>query len=355
MPPFFKNQVVHLVTGGDMNFAAGIQVALVSALLHLKTSHSVAIHVLDGGLHEASKNKIKDSCLSIRKQCTVTFYPVSEKSFATFSSGPNGSRMFYARLAMPEILHDVEKVIYLDADTLVINDLMILWNWDLKDQFALVCRDRKVQKLREDCPWQLCDEELDFPYFNTGLMVVNLSKWREVGILGAAQIAAEQVEGKLQWWDQTLLNYLLRRRVGFLPQQWNWQHEHLPENGDPIRIIHFTANKKPWLYYGCEERFRIWRHIYSLHGGSIWHLLKLRGGISQLFAGIWDALVESSKLCRNIQLNFLRIKKLFFKGDKKTDLIKNSALYYTQAPYLNKFKYSYYFTNVRNITKHLAL
>jgi hypothetical protein len=83
--------------------------------------------------------------------------------------------------------------------------------------------------------------------------------------------------------------------------------------------------------------------------------LKLRGGVSQLFAGIWDVLVESSKLFRNIQLKFLRIKKLFFKSDKKRDLIKNSELYYTQAPYLNKFKYNYYFTNVRNITKHLAL
>jgi lipopolysaccharide biosynthesis glycosyltransferase len=334
-----------------MNFAAGIQVALVSALLHMETSHSVVVHVLDGGLNEASQHKIRHSCLSTRKECSVNFYPINEESFATFSSGPNGSRMFYARLAMPEILHDVEKVIYIDADTLVIKDLIILWNWDLKDQFALVCRDRKVQKLQEDCPWQLCDEELDFPYFNTGLMVVDLSKWREAGILGAAQKAAEQIDGKLQWWDQTLLNYVLRGRVGFLPQQWNWQHEYLPETEDPIGIIHFTAKKKPWLYYGWEERFRIWRHIYSLHGESIWHLLKLRGGILQLFAGAWDALVESSKLCRNIQLNILGIKQIFSRSDEKRERLKKSKIYYTQAPYLNKVKDNYYFNNVRNITK----
>lgn len=344
-----KKQIVHIVTGGDSHFFPGIQVALVSSLLFLQSEDDVWVHVLDGGLNDIHQEKIRNACLSVISRCKVIFHIIDQKSFATLSSGPNGSRMFYARLAIPEILHDANKAIYIDADTVVLGDLMNLWNRDLNDNFALACNDRKIHRLSEDCPWQLSNEEFNLPYFNTGLMVLNLKKWREEGIFSSAQEASAKVGGHLKFWDQTLLNYVLRGQVDFLPQEWNWQNEQLPENKIPLGMIHFTAKKKPWLYYGWDERHRIWRYLYKLQGESVWRLFA-GFKFTRFLIGSWDACVESNKVCRKAHLMILKLKKKINQNSTKRNLIEKEECYWINANY-SKLNTNFYIERIKKITK----
>ena len=82
------------------------------------------------------------------------------------------SRADYIKFYLPSILDKLDKVIYLDSDTIVLKDLTALYNIDLEDNYIGAADD-----------WQSTwYDNRDARFFNNGVMLMNLKKMREDNI-----------------------------------------------------------------------------------------------------------------------------------------------------------------------------
>ena len=324
-----KTEVLHLVTAGDANFKDGICVTVVSAVANLRKDCQVFVHILDGGVGASTQQRLEKACQSIHPVCTVCFHALEKSKFKFFTPGPGGSLMFYARLAIAEIFPDLDKILYIDSDTLVLGDLYELWGLDVGIKTAYACPDRKVTFLGSDCPWKLEEKEADTPYFNSGVMLINLAAWRSIELFRNSVELVKDQNIAPKWWDQTILNYLLRGSVEFLPESWNWQRNFYSGKNHQIQLIHFSTRKKPWTYWGFADQFILWRQCYKKHFGSPILIFLKKGSFEGLIQGLWDAFSESNLFFRMIRKWKIQADLALNKNPQKDRELRLSLEFYS--------------------------
>lgn len=159
---------------------------------------------------------------------------------------PRISRAFFVRLLIPDILAKIDdQLLYLDCDMLVLSSLRPLLETDLGDYaVAAVPDSAPVHPARNNrFPFPA-----DAPYFNSGLMLIDLAKWRERNFGEAVYDAIERENERLGWFDQDALNLALINQWKPLDREWNVHPDMALDLGgyDTARIIHFTGPRKPW-------------------------------------------------------------------------------------------------------------
>ena len=320
--------MIHVVTGADEGFSSGLLVTVASALVTLAPERPTTVHILDGGLASETIGRLKKMTGGSHRGSQIIFHPVREEKFAGFKAGIRNSRMYYARLAIGSLV-SADKAIYLDADVVVLGGLAGLWELDMGGKMILAALDRKIRYLREDCPWPIPDT--DTPYFNTGVMLMDLRGWREADAESQAMRLAGEAGEKCRWYDQTVINYMLRDRIGKLPEEWNWQREAVPD-GRKIFAIHFTTGKKPWLYRGPDARFRIWRAYYEFAAGSTLPLFINRMALPGLFFGLLESLLRKSPALRRSYVRLLGTRLRTARDAEKKRRVAGTIGYFTAGP-----------------------
>ena len=180
-----------------------------------------------------------------------------------------GGYMSWVRVILPELLPDIDRVLYLDADTLVVTSLAEVWSTELHGAFAAA-----VPNVTEPAQYDHVRSlgiESPASYFNAGVLLLDLERWRAEDITTALYDFVGSRE-YLPWYDQDALNVVFRERWVPLHPRWNamnslwiWADYATAIYGadavaeavaDPA-ILHFEgpAVCKPW-HYLCDHPFR---------------------------------------------------------------------------------------------------
>ena len=186
-----------------------------------------------------------------------------------------------ARLFLDKLLpQEVDRILYLDGDTLVLEDLGSFYYRDLGDKVIGMCPEPTVDKSRKEF---LALKE--HPYHNSGVLLIDLKKWRREEI-GKKVIEFYQFhEGKLFAPDQDALNGALKEQIFTLPICFNYfniydvyPYKTLSELSKPTKfmsqedfnhfrkaptIIHYLGEERPWRK-GNTHRFKK-EYLYYLH------------------------------------------------------------------------------------------
>jgi lipopolysaccharide biosynthesis glycosyltransferase len=201
----------------------------------------------------------------------LRFAPLDEDELVRF---PATGRMSWARLLLPDALADLDRVVYLDADTFVVRPLSPLWELRLEGQ-PIAAVTNVIEPVMYDHVASLGIEDRKL-CFNGGVLVIDLDQWRRESISDQLRaFAAGRPADSFPWWDQDALNAVLAdRRTPMHPRWnamnslWNWRGlavDALGEAavdeavGDPA-VLHFEGPSlcKPW-HYLCEHP---WRETY---------------------------------------------------------------------------------------------
>ena len=161
------------------------------------------------------------------------------------------------RILLPEILSkEITKVLYLDADTLVLKNLSCLFSMDMINKSIAAVID--YQNLF-NIVFDRCGYEKTKGYICSGVMMMNLSYWRENNLTEKIISWAMENENKLRCPDQDAINYICRDSKIILPMKYGIMDSFLTnpifqENGysaqikdciyNPV-IIHYNG-KTPW-------------------------------------------------------------------------------------------------------------
>jgi lipopolysaccharide biosynthesis glycosyltransferase len=154
------------------------------------------------------------------------------------------SKAVYWRLILPNVLakYQIEKAIYLDSDTIVVDRLYDLYNIDLEGYFCGgvldLHSDKHVIRL----------ELIQGFAVNSGVLLMDVPKMNSIDWINES-LRLNSL-GKASFFDQDLVNIILDNKIKLLDLKWNKQTGHfLHKYPDKPAIVHFTmwADKKPWF------------------------------------------------------------------------------------------------------------
>lgn len=205
---------------------------------------------------------------------SVSFLQVEPDLLSGFPVFGHISIATYFRLLLPSVLPPIlDRVLFMDCDVVVNGSLHELWTTPLGDHPLAAASDRNLPMQR-----QRLNMASDAPYFNAGIMLINLDLWRQEDVLKRGLAYAEKNSEKLNNWDQDVLNHLFEKRAVIVHQRWNAQSHlwgldptWLAEQGglnpeeqeahDDPAIIHFAGGgfAKPWSYrcpHPWKDRYR---------------------------------------------------------------------------------------------------
>lgn len=163
----------------------------------------------------------------------------------------------YLRLLAPELLPDDHRCVYLDGDILVRHDPRPLHDIDLRGRTLGAVRSRTTPFLASPdgiAQWLELGLQSTAPYFNSGVLAIDLERWRRLDVTARAADFLERFGESTTMADQDALNVAVSNDWLPLDRGWNYithvtnyflqQPEIEPH--DPS-IVHFAGDAKPWL------------------------------------------------------------------------------------------------------------
>jgi lipopolysaccharide biosynthesis glycosyltransferase len=268
-----------------------------SYLAHCATMlHSVLSHAPAGGVHV---HVIPAPDVAVRPvqrmrswlEATgagVTVHAVDDERCAGLPTvGFTGKATWY-RIFLPELVPDAERLLFLDADLVVRDDLTPLWSTDLDGAYVGAVTNVCEPEYRER-PAQLGLGRGD-EYFNAGVLLMDLDAMRRDDCPARLYEYGVEHADELVWRDQDALNVVLAGRRKPLHPRWNVMNiMWIADWGDEVfgsdraeearrspAIRHFEgpADNKPW-HWACT---RPHRELYFEHRRATpWPRARLEG------------------------------------------------------------------------------
>lgn len=145
---------------------------------------------------------------------SLSILKASIEPVRSFPVNGHASVATYFRLLLPQILpSEVERVIFIDTDTIVRSPLLPLWQLDLEGKSLAATPDH----------WLSCQGHgyVHGEYFNAGVMLIDVKRWRQIDVLGMGGEFARRNPHRLRHWDQDVLNHVFKNDWKPVGERWN--------------------------------------------------------------------------------------------------------------------------------------
>ena len=226
----------------DDAFAIHLAVLIYSIGLFIDDDHSVKCHII-GDVSSENKenlNRLSSPVVSMSFYSDIPSYthiPISNVYKGRLNA------VTYYRFSIPNILYFIDRVIFIDVDMIALDDVSSLWNVDLDGNIVGVVSDHVIG---DDAIKQNKLGIKSGKYFNAGLMLMDLVKWRSNHISEKALNLLMENKG-FEHNDQDALNIVLENNSFYLDLRWNAQPEHLRAGRVQVpALVHFCGQEKPW-------------------------------------------------------------------------------------------------------------
>ena len=253
---------VEIASAADENYAMPLAAMLASIQMHLDADSFINANLLSLGISGDSRNRIESTIDPNRMNvCWIDIDEALLKSLnLVLRAEDHISLASYARLLIPDLVsEETHRLIYLDCDVVCTCSIGDLWVMDLCGRPLLAAQEtvsgvwsagarggiRAYRELR--LPHEL-------PLFNAGVMVLDLTRWREQRLAQQAFAYLRAARDYVRWHDQEAINVVLRGNWQALPSRWNFSTFQVASSGathatqPALRpsIIHYNSETKPW-------------------------------------------------------------------------------------------------------------
>lgn len=209
--------MIHIVSCTDNNYVMPLGVAMTSAFINCQSS--VTYHIITTDV-VSDKNKAKLLECAKRYKGQVVFYDIKSEVLAQLPIRKTGylSAACYVRIFIEQLLPaEIERVIYLDCDLIVNQDLIELWSTPMIGKAAGVVYD----SIAKEEFYERLMYDRSYKYFNSGVMLINLKYWREHCIMKQCLDFIQRYPNQIVCEDQDVLNAVLHENVLYLPIKYN--------------------------------------------------------------------------------------------------------------------------------------
>lgn len=268
---------LYVAYASDDNYVQHVGVSMLSLYENNKMFESITVYILDTSISIENKQRL----ISISKEYNrnVVFFDFSDiknfigmeiwsdRSFATMS------RLFIARY-LPK---NIEKILYLDCDSVINSSLEELWSIDIDDYYVAGVLDTVGTEVKK-C---IGLNENDI-YINAGMLLINIKKWKDELVEQKLIDFFKKYKGHVPNMDQGAINGTLKNKICTIHPKFNVMSINLTHSykdvlsiyklvpyydekkfieacNKPV-IIHFTPGlaNRPWSKNCCNPL----KHLY---------------------------------------------------------------------------------------------
>lgn len=246
-------QVLPIVTAINEAYLLPLRVMIASLKEHLRPAYRPVLYVVNQNL---SRQQL-DSISALVETYSIVPNPRDANALPRQSG-------FVPEVSFPLLLSDVlpesvERVLFLDPDLLVFDDVAKIWETSIADRVIAAVTDQAIPfcssprgvKNRSD----LGVPDIA-PYFNAGVMLINIDRWRRLRVSVRACEYVRQLRGQTDFLHQEALNAILWDNWRPLDPGWNLIASLAGRRYDPHKstawmspgIVHFAGRFKPWRF-----------------------------------------------------------------------------------------------------------
>lgn len=284
--PAFEKGNIPVVLAADNKYVPYVTTLLRSIIDNANQEKNYDFVILNSNISDLNKEKIKREFVQSTNM-SIRFANV-KRLFAKYDLYVH--RHFtveiYYRLFMQDIMKHYDKVIYLDSDIIMLDDVSKLCDIELGDNYLAAVQDvdsagcyNGVDSERKKYHAEYMKMKNPYDYFNSGVLVMNLVEFRRN--FTAEHILELAASKKWLFPDQDVLNILCEGKVHYLDMSWNvmmnWKNDtscrietakrapywlylkYLKSRKEP-KIVHYAGFQKPWDTPDCDYAEYFWKY-----------------------------------------------------------------------------------------------
>ena len=230
------------------------------ASLFKNTSSDFEIVVLDTGITDKTRKQFER--WAHKKNRVLRFIPITNDSYLNFKednlSLPNDIQ-YYPRILAPFYASkESKKILYIDADIICLQEISAIFNIELSDKIVGAVQDPYCQTFSGGISnYANLNFSNDTPYFNSGLLIIDIQKWVETSITPKVLSTSWLNQKYVSFYDQYALNIELMNNWTQLPDKWN----KLDDVDISTTVFkHFAGPRKPLCIYSTSKDKNLFFH-----------------------------------------------------------------------------------------------
>lgn len=245
---------------------------MIYSLCENNKSEDIIFHIVHNDLTVNEENSLRKIIDKYNK--TILFHNINHSYLKNIKTGNKEQQKLsistYYRLFLADILPKyIKKIIYLDGDIIVCDNLRELWDINIKDIALAGIPDDNLYYGNIKQTYNHLKYSPSQGYFNAGVLLINLQYWREHNVMEDFMCLIKSKNIFIHH-DQDILNYTFREKKIFIPLKYNlmpgfllkpqyrnisWEYnEEIEQSTKKPVIIHYTGIK-PW-YKECDHPYK---------------------------------------------------------------------------------------------------
>lgn len=241
----------------------------IQSIVRFSSEDGYDIYILHSDIREQEQNDLAMRIYG--HDATLHFHYVDDSLFAAFPESDRYPRLIYYRIFAASLLPpELDRVLYLDGDTLVINPLDELYHMEFEGNYFLACTH--VRKFLNKVNQYRLGMEEESAYINSGVLLMNLKELKKVQNIKEVMTYVKKRKRYLTLPDQDIITALYGNKIGILDTMrfnlsdrmlsvYNLDLSHDRRGLEWVRknavILHYYGKQKPWKkpYLGILDVF----------------------------------------------------------------------------------------------------
>lgn len=295
--------IYHIAFCVNDNYVKFICVTIRS-LIETQKNKELFFHILTDWISDKSRHRLKETIGPMNTNIHLEIHIVDDCSLLNLSRGIWPKHAWY-RILIPQLLPEINKILYLDADTIVNEDLSFLFSINMENCGIAGVLDYKYKEHSKRIG--LPNEK----YLCSGILLMNLDYWRKNHITSKIINWATINTSIIKFPDQDSINWICNERKKVLPLKYgilmnHFQYEPLIKDFPnqlkeafyhPV-IIHY-AGAHPWFLENNHCHANIWRYYDWLNPYHIKLGYKIKGWLKVKIL-LWNLLHDRDKMAYEI-------------------------------------------------------
>lgn len=277
------NNIIPIILAADSNYVNPMAATITSILENSSSERQYNIFILTHSPYEPETQQLLLSFNNSYKNLKLEFIYMKDK-FNENNVKINIAHVTiatYYRLLIAQLLPDYEKCIYLDTDTIVMQDLTKLFDTDITDYYIAgvkACGYHKSAQWEQEYASKICLDNLD-NYLNAGVLLFNLKMIRKNNL---QNVFSDLSTKNFPCSDQDILNVACFQHILSLPCYYNVMTKYNLLEDDSYNItpgasvcfskeewefsqinpyiIHYADSIKPWNNISIDFSYIWWKY-----------------------------------------------------------------------------------------------
>lgn len=203
-------------------YATYAGVSMFSLLENIKKNTYVNFYILDDGISTNQKNRFKN--FEAHYYCSIRYIetkPIIDKLTSMEVSTWRGNYVCYLKFfAISYIEQDIDRLIYIDADTIICDDISDMCKIDLQKKICAMALEGIT------CQYKQFIGLKNYDNYNAGVIIFDCDLWKKNNV-EAIYINFLNKHGNYIHPEQDSISVLLKGKIYRLPPSYNYLSQHI--------------------------------------------------------------------------------------------------------------------------------